>query len=133
MDGTPQITSNVFNLGTVEGILVVLFVGFLLWHSSKKVVGIISGILFLFVVFQIMYGIGQSDLNRILNIAGLFHYDAFTYLANLIPGTKIAEFILQAGSFINGFTINFGNWVASYISNIPNLVQDATTGAIPNP
>ena len=45
MDGTPQVTSNVFNLGTVEGILVVLFVGFLLWHSSKKVAGILSGIL----------------------------------------------------------------------------------------
>ena len=57
-------TTGLFNVGTIEGILVLILVIFILKESSKKVVNMVWGIVGLVFAFQFLYILGQTSFNK---------------------------------------------------------------------
>lgn len=99
-------------------IILLIFAFFMIKEASKKVIAIISGVLFIGLVFQIMFYVGQSPAEQYLHVSTLFKYDFLAWLAGLFPNTKLSVLILQFSAFLKDFVCSFAAWVINSFSGL---------------
>ena len=102
-------TTGLFNVGTIEGILVLILVIFILKESSKKVVNMVWGIVGLVFAFQFLYILGQTSFNNIVPVGNFFKYDALGALAQLIPWQPAKDFLMTCSNFLTTFIMSAAN------------------------
>lgn len=103
----PELNSQWFSLDSIEGILIVIFMIFIMIHSSKRVVNMIFGLLAVIVGVQVLFILGQTDLNNYVPIAKFFHHDVFGAIAQLMPGTKAAQILMMISQFMTDLIGSF--------------------------
>ena len=102
-------TTGFFNVGTIEGILVLILVIFILKESSKKVVNMIWGFIGLIFVFQVLFILGQTPINDIIPIASFFKFDAFSAVAQLIPWEPAKNVLYTISNFLTSMILSVVN------------------------
>ena len=107
----PQLNSTIFSLDSIEGILLIVLAIFIIKYSSKKIVDIIFSLLGVALVFELLYILGNTPLDNYTHISSVFKYDIFSSIAQLVPGTKLAEWLQTAGSVVTNFMYGLVDWV----------------------
>ena len=98
----PELNPNVFSFDSLEGIIVVVALAFLVWCIARKFIKFVWWSIGLIFFIQIMYVLGKSPVNDIIPIGNIFKYDVFSAIAQLCVGTKFSEGLLA-----------FGNWLSN--------------------
>ena len=107
----PQLNSTIFSLDSIEGILLIVLAIFIIKYSSKKIVDIIFSLLGVALVFELLYILGNTPLDNYTHISSVFKYDIFSSIAQLVPGTKLAEWLQTAGYVVTNFMYGLVDWV----------------------
>ena len=101
----PELNSQWFSLDSIEGILIVIFMIFLMIRSGKRVADMIFGFIGIAFVVQILFILGQTNLNNYIPIAKYIKYDCFSAIAQLFPNTNFFLYTLED---LLGSIKNFG-------------------------
>ena len=113
-----DLESNVFSVHSIEGILLIIAIFFIIKYATKKAVDIaikLSGIILL---FQILYLIGCSPIDEYLKLSTIFKYDVFSTIARVFPGTFLCKILTTFGYYLSQFTADIINWIVSIPFNL---------------
>ena len=107
----PELNPSAFSINSVQGILFLILAFFVIKWSSQKFVDIAFKLVGIILLLEILYILGQSPIDKYIGISELIKYDVFGSIAQLMPGTKLAEWLLTFGNILSNFLLNLFNWV----------------------
>ena len=121
----PELSSQWFSLDSIEGILIVIFMIFLVARSGKRFADMIFGFLGIIFVVEILFILGQTGLNNYIPIGRFIKFDAFAALAQLIPNTKVASLLMTVSQFLTSIANELINFLIysweSLLGNLGNI------------
>ena len=112
------LNSSAFTTDSIEGWLIILLVGFIIWNIYRKTVKFIIWSASAILLFQIMYWLGLTGLNDIIPLASVFKYDILTSIAQCFVGTRLCDGILWVNAFIQTVCTQVYNFIANGIQNL---------------
>lgn len=111
---TPEFDGNIFSVSSISLILFVVALIFLIKYSSKKIVDLIFAIIGLVFLFQILYIIGNTSLDKYIHLSAVFKYDVFSSIAQFFPNTVFAKYLSMAGHWLSQFMADLINWIMNF-------------------
>lgn len=113
----PELNSSIFSLNSIEGILLVVGIFFIIFftikYSTKKIVNLIFRLLGVLLIFQILYIIGTTSIDQYVHLSYIFKYDIFSAIAQFFPGTWLAKALTTAGHWLSQGMADIVNWIWS--------------------
>lgn len=110
----PELNSSAFTLESLQGIFILIAGFFIIKYSAERVVDVIFRLAGFIIIWQILYVVGCSSLDTYTHFSMIFHYDVFSSLAQLVPGTFIAKALTWMGYYLSCFIADIINWVFSF-------------------
>lgn len=124
-------SSGLLSSELIVEVIILIFFFFMIKESSKKIVAIVCGFLFIGLVFQTMFYVGQSSAEQYLHISGLFKYNFLSWLANILPNTKLSSLILSLDQFMSEFVVNLSNYFVSTLTNMGSTLVPGAESVSP--
>ena len=107
-------------LDSVEGVLVLILILFMLHSFSEKMFKVASWCFAGILIIQIGYYLSFTGLNEYIPFSSIFKYDIMTSLAQLCVGTKLSDIILYASAVLQTIL----NAAAKYLSEWLGIIID---------
>lgn len=112
-------------LDSVEGVLVLILILFMLHSFSEKMFKVASWCLAGILIIQIGYYLSFTGLNDFIPFSSIFKYDIMTSLAQLCVGTKLSDIILYASAvlqtILNAAAGYLAEWIGIFIDYLKNV------------
>lgn len=114
----------------IEGIIVALIIVWLVTSIFRKAIDAVIWCAMFLLLIQIGYLLSFTSLNDSIPLSNVFRYDAFGALAQLFPGTPIADFFIRASNFLvqilDGFVSSSSQiWEMFHLEHIWQVLKDA--------
>jgi len=110
----PELEPSVFTWNSLPGIFILIAGFFIIKYSSERIVDVVFKLAGFIIIWQILYVVGCSSLDSVTHFSMIFHYDIFSSIAQLFPGTFIAKGLTWMGYYLSQFIADIINWVFSF-------------------
>lgn len=95
------LNSSAFSTDSIEGWILILLVGFIIWNIYKKALKFVGWSVAVIFMFQVCYWLSFTGLNDIIPLSVIFKYDVLTSIAQCFVGTPVCDIILWINSTIH--------------------------------
>lgn len=108
MDNEILLNSNRWSIDSIEGVIIILIILFLVYSISKKLIDFIWWCIGLLLFIQIGYILSLTSLNNTIPLSTIFRYDILSAIAQVFVGTKFSDILLWISKHLN--TTITGAW-----------------------
>lgn len=98
-----------FTIDSLEGILLIGLIIYMIYHMTKKTKRIIKFCLEIMLALQIGYWLSFTSINNIINLRSIFKYDIITAIAQVFVETKLCDILISLNAVIKTVFIEIGN------------------------
>ena len=110
----PELDPSVFSWNSLYGIFILVAGFFIIKYSAERVVDVVFRLAGFIIGWQMLYVVVCSSLDHYTHLSYIFHYDIFSSLAQLVPGTFLAKILTWTGYYISCFIADIINWIFSF-------------------
>ena len=89
-----------FTLNSIEGLLVIALIIFLVYAIGKRIIKMICTSAALLVFIEMLYGLSLTAFNNVVHISSVVKYSLMVSIAQLFPGTFISDGLITASAYI---------------------------------
>lgn len=114
-----MLNSAAFSTDSIEGWLVILLTGFLIYNLGRKAMKFVAWSVSAIFLVQVCYWLSFTGLNSIIPLSEIFKYDVLTSIAQCFVGTRLCDGILYVNATIQSICIQGYNTVAGWLHMIP--------------
>lgn len=95
------LNSSAFSTDSIEGWIIILLVGFIIWNVYRKALKFIGWSAAVIFMFQVCYWLSFTGLNDIIPLSSFFKYDVLNSIAQCFAGTPVCDIILWINASIH--------------------------------
>ena len=107
---------NAFTFDSVEGIVVISLIIFAIFAIGRRMIQAFFWCLGALILLEVLYSLSLTSLNDTIPISKVIKYDVVSSIAQLFPGTKLADWILTGSAWLRAAVLNTFNTLSNMFS-----------------
>lgn len=107
---------NAFTFDSVEGIVVISLIIFAIFAIGRRMIQAFFWCLGALILLEVLYSLSLTSLNDTIPISKVIKYDVVSSIAQLFPGTKLADWILTGSAWLRAAVLNTFNTLSNLFS-----------------
>lgn len=116
------LNSSAFSTDSIEGWILILLVGFIIWNIYKKSMKFIVWSINTILLFQVCYWLSLTGLNDLIPLSKIFKYDVLTSIAQCFAGTKICDGLLWFNAALQVILTTFWDKIGDFVYSIKDWI-----------